>query len=64
MKDDIEVVGFEVLIAVALKSFISWDIMLYSLVKVNQHLRGKYCLLLEAGSKQQITCRRTQEDVG
>jgi hypothetical protein len=40
-------VGFEVLIAVIMKSTIFWDITPCSKLKVNQHFRGTYRLHLQ-----------------
>jgi hypothetical protein len=35
--------GFEVLAAVAMKSFTFWDIMPCSLMEINRHFGGTYC---------------------
>lgn len=47
MQDDTEVVRFEILIAVVMKSFIFWNIMLCILVKVNRHLRANITSILK-----------------
>jgi hypothetical protein len=37
MKPSLAIVGFEVLTAMSMKSYIFWDMMLCSLLKVKQH---------------------------
>jgi hypothetical protein len=43
-------VGFEVFTAVIAKSYIFWDVTLYSTVKVSRRFRGTYCLHLQQSS--------------
>jgi hypothetical protein len=40
-------VGFEVLTAVFIKSAVLWDIMPYSMLRINRHYGGTCCLHLQ-----------------
>jgi hypothetical protein len=47
-----KVAGFEVLTAAVMKSTIFWDIMSFSLLKVNRHFRGTYLSPPSSGSNK------------
>lgn len=49
-----EYVAFQVLTTVVMKSSIFWDVTPSSLMKVYQHFRGTYCLILKVEEKQTI----------
>jgi hypothetical protein len=54
-------VGFEVLTAVFMKSFVFWDLMTYNPLKVNQHF-GRTCLFHRQGPR--ITQARNEHEAG
>jgi hypothetical protein len=60
----LNVVGFDVLTTMVMKSSIFWDIMLYILLKVNRRFGGMYLLLQGEGISQArallITCTLLQ----
>jgi hypothetical protein len=56
-KNFVKLVGFEVLTAVIMKSYIFWDMMSYSSLKVGQRFGGTCCLNLQG---QRINQARNQ----
>jgi hypothetical protein len=56
-----ENVGFEVIIAVVMKSSVFWDITPYSPLKVNRRFRGTYWIHLQGG---RISREKNQRESG